>query len=143
MKPNYSEIYTILRQSNWKITPQRKVIIEALYMAQAPVAPLQLFSMSRKNNPRIGLVTVYRTLEILDSAGLICHLNLPDGQRGYMLKHCTAGHHHHLLCTICGLMVNFDNCNLADVENELATRTGFVIQSHLVELNGVCPACQC
>ena len=135
-------VYKTLRQSGWKITPQRKLIIEALSLAPAPLTPLQLFKTAQTYNPGIGMVTVYRTLEILDSAGLICHLNLPGGHTGYLLKQCQAGHHHHLLCSSCGLVVDFDNCNLADMESDLATHTGFVIRSHMLELNGLCPACQ-
>lgn len=143
MSTSTNQIIKSLKKTGYKITPQRKLILDVLNNSDHHLSPANIYNKVREKYPEIGLVTVYRTLEILDKAGYICRLTLPSGLAAYLLKRCPSGqHHHHLVCQCCGKVVNFNNCNLAELEKKITDETGFIIRSHTLELNGKCPACQ-
>jgi Fe2+ or Zn2+ uptake regulation protein len=52
-----------------------------------------------------------------------------------------GGHHDHLICSECGKVVDFRNCNVPELEKRLTTETGFVIKEHRLDLYGLCPQC--
>jgi len=105
--------------------------------------PLATFCTSKNplKNPDIGLVTIYRTLDLLNELNLVCRVHAPDGRRSYMMRRPT-GHHHHLVCSGCGKVVDFTGCALADLEQRLSKETRFDIKGHLLEFYGLCPDCR-
>jgi Fe2+ or Zn2+ uptake regulation protein len=135
------DVLKSLRQQGYKITPQRRSVLDILQASKGHLTPADIYQQARIVNPEISLVTVYRTLEILYRTGHICQLNLPEGHTGYFLRR-PREHHHHLVCSSCGLVVDFDKCNLGSFADNLAGETGFIIKSHGFDLHGVCPACQ-
>jgi len=86
-------------------------------------------------------VTIYRTLELLTKLNLVCRVHAPDGCRSYMMRRPTE-HHHHLVCSGCGLAVDFTDCDLSNLEKKLAEQSGFIIEGHLLELYGRCQDCR-
>ena len=89
----------------------------------------------------IGRVTVYRTLDMLVELGLVCKVHTEGDYRSYLMRRHSE-HHHHLVCSECGMAVNFTACNLGEVERRLSRETKFNIKGHLLEFIGCCPACQ-
>jgi len=91
----------------------------------------------RARCPEVGLVTIYRTLDLLWEIGAVRRLDLGDGSR-YELA---ADHHHHLICEECGRVVEFEECPI-DVGTLPTPRDGFEISSHSVEIYGRCAGCR-
>lgn len=87
-----------------------------------------------------GRATIFRTLELLRSAGALDRIDLPDGSHAYIA--CEERHHHHAVCSRCGTVADFDDAELAGVVADVARRTGYRIETHRLELYGLCPACQ-
>lgn len=134
-------IIASLRRQGYKITPQRKAIIDTILSGREHLTAAELFEKLQNKHPAIGLVTVYRTLEILDKIGLICEVHVEGNQRSFLIKR-PQKHHHHLVCSDCGIVVDFTHCDLGDVEAGLSRQTGFHIKSHLLEFYGQCDNCQ-
>jgi len=86
-------------------------------------------------------VTVYRTLEILARLGLVCKVHVAAGCHSYVLA--GRGHVHHIVCSSCRRVATFDGCDLEAFVSEVGRRTGYTVQSHWLELVGLCPACAC
>jgi len=82
---------------------------------------------------------VYRTLEILAKLGLICEVRTAADYRSYTVG--AIGHHHHLICSNCGVVVDF-TCDLEKVQQQLSRESGFQIDGHMLEFTGLCQACQ-
>ena len=135
------KITAILRQQGYKITPQRKAVIEVISRLQVHLAPVDIFTRVHRDYPEVGRVTVYRTLNILDSLGLLCHLHTQDRSQQLLLRR-PAGHHHHLVCSGCGKVVDFDNCSLDKLVAQLEGDSGFKIEGHILELYGLCRQCR-
>jgi Fur family transcriptional regulator, ferric uptake regulator len=133
-------IESALRQHGYKVTPQRRVVIGEILNAHEHQTPADIYERVKGDHPGIGLVTIYRTLEILEDCGLICETHAGHSCRSYLLRH-TSAHHHHLICSDCGKVVDFSDCGLTELENRLMEKSGFKINSHLLEFLGQCRQC--
>ena len=130
-----------LKQFGYKVTPQRVAVLRAIANTREHLTPLALYGKVRQEQPGIGLVTVYRTLNILGELGLICEVK-PSGEntRSYVVS--PLEHHGHLICTECGRVFDFTGCNLDDLEQRLSGETGFTIEDHRLEFFGYCRDCR-
>ena len=89
--------------------------------------------------PTLGRATVYRTLKILVDAAVLCRVMLEDGDLHYQLSH--HGHHHHLLCVLCGSSQDLTGCDIEDVLVDTSSRHGFELSGHWLEVYGRCRNC--
>jgi Fe2+ or Zn2+ uptake regulation protein len=129
-----------LHGSGCKATPQRLSILKAIDGMRAQFTPRQLYQRIQKNYPDIGLVTVYRTLNLLAETGLICRMERTGKSQSYARR--PEQHHHHLVCAGCDKVVDIASCGLAELEQKLARDTGFAISEHHLEFMGLCQQCQ-
>jgi len=129
-----------LAESGYKTTKQRDLIARTLFQAGRHISVEELYQNVRKQDPRIGLVTVYRTLKLLREAGLVEERHFKEGQTLY--EEGLREHHDHLICTRCGKIVEFENHTIEDLQQEVAKKYGFIILSHKHELYGLCEPCQ-
>ena len=119
-----------IRGRGYKATPQRLAVLGALAAEQH-----QTLEEIRARCPEVGLVTVYRTLDLLCEIGAVRRLDLGDGPRYELAEN----HHHHLVCESCGAVSEFEECpldlrRLQDVDFEVA--------SHSLEIYGRCAVCR-
>ena len=120
-----------LRGRGYKATPQRVAVLEALTAEQH-----QSLADLRRRCPRVGMVTVYRTLDLLTDLGLVRRLDLGDGPRYELAE----DHHHHMICESCGDISEFDQCPIDPAR--LPGDGAFEVNSHSVEVYGLCAACR-
>ncbi len=133
------EIVMQLRRSGHKVTSQRITIIKSFIQSSELLTPSALHQKVRQIDPEIGEVTVYRTLNILSELGLICMIHTHQNTHSY-ISH-PPEHHDHLICSQCGRVVNFMDCNTADLEKRLSSETGFEISDHRLDFFGRCREC--
>jgi len=136
-----NKIVTLLRRSGYKLTPQRRQVISAIALSNEHLTPTAIYEKVHERYPNIGRVTIYRTLDILTQLGLICEVHAEGSCHSYLLRR-PAEHHHHLICSNCGRVVDFTDCDLSELEHKLSQKTGFDIGGHLLEFSGRCPDCQ-
>lgn len=141
MKLTANKIAGILRERGYKLTPQRHAVLRVIAASHDHLTPEAIYEKVHMTSPDIGLVTVYRTLGLLGELNLVCRVHASDGCRSYMMRRPTE-HHHHLVCSSCGKVVDFTACDLKDLERRLSGETGFDINGHLLELYGLCPDCR-
>ena len=131
---------SILKEQGYKLTPQRKAILGIINRSRSHLTPAAVYEKVQRQYPGIGLVTVYRTLELLTRLGCICEMHSGDNSRSYLLRR-SSSHHHHLICSGCNRVMDFTGCDLAKMERRIAESTGFRAESHLVEFVGHCSKC--
>ena len=119
-----------IRGRGYKATPQRLAVLGALAAEQH-----QSLGEIRARCPEVGLVTIYRTLDLLSELGAVRRLDLGDGPRYELAE----DHHHHLICESCGGVSEFERCPL-----DLRRLRGvdFEISSHTLEIYGRCADCR-
>ena len=140
MRLTERKVATTLRQHSYKLTPQRRVVMRTIVSTQDHLTPAAIYEKVHQDYPNIGLVTIYRTLEILTGLKLICELHAGDNCRSYTIS--APGHHHHLICSNCDKVVDFPSCELEEAQQNLSRQTGFRINNHLLEFVGLCQTCQ-
>ncbi|MFC7625304.1 Fur family transcriptional regulator [Microlunatus sp. GCM10028923] len=96
----------------------------------------QIHDVLRGNGDRIGLTTVYRTLQSMADAGEVDALRTGDGEMAY--RRCSTGHHHHLVCRVCGRTVEVTGPAVERWATRVAEENGFREVSHDLEIFGTC-----
>jgi Fe2+ or Zn2+ uptake regulation protein len=129
-----------LRARGFRLTSQRLAIIKVLLETHEHLTPAEVLARGAGDCPGLGLTTVYRTLELLSELGHVQRVHLEEGCHAYARLQEEEGHH--LVCQACHRVVGFPCTGLTDLVEETAQRTGFSVQSHLLELVGLCPDCQ-
>jgi Fur family ferric uptake transcriptional regulator len=124
-----------------KHSRQRERIAEAFFGVEGHVTIEDLVQRARKEDPRISVATVYRTMKLLVEFGLASARQFGDGQTRYEPSAGRA-HHDHLICTSCGAIVEFSNERIETLQETVARRHGFEVESHKLELYGRCARCR-
>lgn len=127
-----------VRAAGYKITPPRMAVLEVIYNEGGHLNPVEVLEQARAIHARLGRATVYRTLELLTQLGIVRPIYLVDSGPIYIRADSA---HHHLVCSHCGLIIDFDQCSAGDIADELSREHGFEIKSHLLEFYGVCANC--
>jgi Fur family transcriptional regulator, ferric uptake regulator len=149
------EMLLALTQAGHSNTRARRAVLTALFEADGQATPAELLELGRAHHAALGLVTVYRTLEILLSLKLVRKLHLEEGCHTYAISSAgwSAGeavdrsphhgeHGHYIICQSCGRAVEFDGCRLDDIVARAEAQTGFRVSTHWLELFGACPECR-
>jgi Fur family ferric uptake transcriptional regulator len=134
------DIVQKLSQAGYRITRPRRAVIQAVVEAEGHSSPAQVQEAARRYCPTIGLVTVYRTLELLAEIGFVRRIHTGNGCHDYVVT--SHGHRHHLVCWRCGAAVEFEGCDLSAFLYRVSQETGYRIDDHLLELSGLCTNCQ-
>ena len=128
----------MLKPINFRMTRQRKVILEELQKVNTHPSADEIYEMVRKRLPRISLGTVYRNLEILSETGEIQKLKL-----GCTLKRFDgiADNHYHIRCLQCDRVVDAPVDFDPGIDHEIKHATDYQIIGHKLEFIGICPEC--
>lgn len=141
---NYFEtLKAKLKEEGFKLTPQRRCIVETMMNAKGRhMSSEEIYDEVKIGCPEIGLATVYRTLQMLDKIGFTTKLNLDDGCIRYELNmDKDAHHHHHLVCKGCGKIIEVEEDLLDVLENRIENSYNFKIYDHDVKFYGICSDC--
>ena len=138
-----------LREQGYRCTVPRALIIDVLRAMPGHPSVEEIYFEAHKRYPQIGLTTVYRTLELLVRTGVVLKFDFGDGRTRFEMAGDFQGkaHHHHLICTSCGKIVEYTDFIkeeldlLKKTEDALSKKYGFAVQSHLLQFYGVCCVC--
>jgi Fur family ferric uptake transcriptional regulator len=131
-----------VRAMRHRLTAPRRAVLEVLARERAHLTPEELHRRARRRYPKIGLVTVYRTLALLERAGLVERVHVEAHCKSFALVRLVGAHHHRLNFRDCGLFEELSESALESTMKSLQKLTGFAIESHQVEVIGRCPECQ-
>jgi Fur family ferric uptake transcriptional regulator len=121
-------------------TSQRELIVEQFFKTRDHVSIEELLARVRRRQPKVGYATVYRTLKLLVEGGLAVERQFGDGQARFEV---VGDHHDHLICTKCGLILEFEDDEIEALQEKVAQRLGgFTVLRHRHELYGLCPKAQ-
>jgi Fur family transcriptional regulator, ferric uptake regulator len=125
--------------AGYRITGPRQTVSELVARRAGPFSAADLEADARQRRLRIGRATIFRALDLFVELGVVERLDLPSGEHAYI--RCEPAHHHHLVCSRCGRAEEVDDAGLQEVTGAIGQRTGYRIDSHRLELFGLCPAC--
>ena len=131
---------TQLQYQGYRITNPMKVIVDILSKSDHLLNPTEIYTQAKNINPKIGLVTVYRTIEKMEQSGLIDRVHMPDSCQSFFQS--SDGHQHLLICTNCGRAEYFEGEDLNQFFQKIGERFGYHVNNHWLQLFGLCDNCQ-
>ena len=129
-----------VRKHGLKSTRQRDRIVDVFLRSHGHLSIDDLLAKVRRLDPRISSATVYRTVKLLQDAGLADRRTFEGRESRYETTH--GEHHDHLICSICGRIDEFENAQIEKLQDQIAAELGYEIVSHRHEIYGICSACQ-
>ncbi len=149
MKKPSVEHRKIIRAHCDRWTSSREEIFSILVKIQQHLSAKEIYALLQPSNSDVGMATVYRTLDLLDKAGLLRKVQCRDGQVRYEYKRGDqSDHHHHLICTDCGKILNYRDFEKEELdlvrksEQIIEKKYGFLVRDHNIEFLGLCKECR-
>jgi Fur family ferric uptake transcriptional regulator len=128
-----------LAKHRLKRSEQREAIVDTFLRSQSHLSVDDLLHLVQKRRADVGRTTVYRTLKILQAAGLAQELELRGESR--FEREYNRAHHDHFICQHCGDIIEFESPEIERIQDEIAAGLGFVIEGHRHQIFGQCRAC--
>ncbi len=129
-----------LRQRRHRVTAERLALLDEVFRQHGHIDAEHLLAAARGRGLKISRATVYRNLDLLVASGLARKQRL--GRRRYLYEHVHGGQRHdHLVCTVCGRVVEFLSPGIAALQSEICRAHGFVPSAYSLQINGLCQAC--
>lgn len=123
-----------------RMTKQRQAVLDELTRVTDFRSAQQIFEDLHSQGHRVGLATVYRSLQGLAEDGRVDTLRSSDGESLY--RTCTSNHHHHhLVCRECGFTEEIEQSQIESWVTRVAQAHGFTGVEHSLELFGTCSTC--
>ena len=136
------------RGFGYRVTIPRQAILEVFSKSDKHLSAEDIYNQIHNRYPGIGFTTIYRTLQLLVNMGLISRFDFGDGRARYELRQGpNADHHHHLVCTNCGRIIDYsefidkEKDLLEKTETGLSKKYNFKIDSHQIHFYGLCEKC--
>ncbi|MDA0266227.1 MAG: Fur family transcriptional regulator [Cyanobacteria bacterium] len=118
-------------------TPAQTAVLQTLQRQHRPLSAQSLYTLMCQHQ-RIGLATVYRSLDALKRLGRVQHRATLEGE---MLYSAVEADHHYMTCLHCGQSFPLDRCPLKAIEAQLQGSSSFTIYYHTLEFFGLCEPC--
>lgn len=117
-----------------------QLVIDLLQTYARPLSLQELHQHVRERLPSTAYSTVYRVISRLEAEGKVTRVDWRE--RGSRYEWAELPHHHHIVCGICGRSVDIDDGDLGFSEDRIRAATGFLVNYHSIELEGICPDCR-
>lgn len=126
-----------------RYTTGRRAVVDALVAADGPKSAAEL---SQELGPAVPLSSIYRTLSVLEEAGVVSHHLGAKALTRFELAEWLTGHHHHLVCVRCGAVSDIDlpatrEEDVRSLVSEIAEMASFQATDHALEIEGRCARC--
>jgi Fur family ferric uptake transcriptional regulator len=132
------EILDSIRDAGERVTKARRAVVTALVDASGHATAEALQARVQAEHPEVHMATIYRNLEALERIGVVEHTHLGHGPAVY---HLTDALHQHLVCEVCGHVVEVPADLLRPVEEDVRSRYGFVMRPGHFAVVGRCASC--
>ena len=128
-----------LSEQGYRLTPQRMMILSAIENSDGHISAEEIYAQVVAKYPHVNISTVYRTLELLKRLGMVTETDLGEGRVRY--HPADKGHHHHLVCTECGAVIDLDESVLSSLKSALLREYRFVADLRHLAIWGRCVKC--
>jgi Fur family ferric uptake transcriptional regulator len=130
-----------LAERKLRMTKERETLVREILRAPKHFEAEQLIRRLRWSRRRVSRATVYRTLSLLESSGILRRSTF-GGDRSYYEAVLNEGHHDHLICLQCGRIEEFEEPQIESLQNRVCESKGFMLLDHVHQMFGLCPDCE-
>jgi Fur family ferric uptake transcriptional regulator len=133
-------ILSAFENAGYRLTSPRRALAQLIETRRGHFTADDLLEESRRRRLGVTRATVFRSLDALAGLGLVERLDLPSGEHAFVA--CEPEHHHHVVCSSCGRSTPVADAGLERFAEAIGRSTGYRVETHRVELFGLCPECQ-
>ncbi len=126
--------------AGYRLTAPRRALAGLIASRTGHFTAEELLADAHRGRRGLGRATIFRSLEVLAELGAVERLDLPSG--GHAFVACEPAHHHHVVCSSCGRSTEVSDHGLEGMAEAIARETGYRVDTHRLELFGVCPRCR-
>ncbi|MDP3790432.1 MAG: transcriptional repressor [Candidatus Omnitrophota bacterium] len=137
MKKEIEILEKFIREKGLRYTPQREEILKVFLSVEMHLSTDELYKIVKKKTPKIGYVTVYRTMKLLEEAGLCNEVDFGDGISRFEHRYGHE-HHDHLICVKCGSYTEVVKPKIEELQEKLAKEKHFTPLRHKLQIFGIC-----
>ena len=134
-----SEAIDVVRASGLRLTSARRLVLEALLAARAPISAEDIADGLGGTMTQSDIASVYRNLETLGEIGLVRHFHAGHGPGRYVLE--GAGDREYITCESCGALESVDPSALDGIRDEIRALSGFEARFSHFPIVGRCANC--
>jgi len=138
----YEELTQYVQAHGYRLTSARKHVLKVLSDNPQYLGAYEIHDLLEKRGIHIGVASVYRILQLLNSLNLLQREEFGSGGERFRLVASDHIHVHQLICSKCGQTQEFQDCPIAGVAKRVESQSGFQIQEHWLRFFGLCPHCQ-
>jgi len=137
---NIGLLRSLFKEKKLSLSHPRLLIYQELSDASSPLSPLEIYQGLLKKRKKIGLTSIYRSLDLFESLGFVFKIiNGPSVK----YKLCELeDHHHHIVCKVCGNVVELNFCDISDWSKKVTESTGYQVVDHQLNFYGFCKSCK-
>ena len=135
-----SAIVSAFETAGYRSTAPRRALAGVIASRAGHFTAEELLGESRKRRLGVTRATIFRSLDVLADLGVVERLDLPTGEHAFVA--CEPAHHHHVVCSSCGRSTGVEDHGLERVADAIGRSTGYRVDTHRLELFGLCPSCQ-
>jgi Fur family ferric uptake transcriptional regulator len=135
-----TELVDALDAAGFRRTAPRRALAVLIASWAGHFSAERLFVESKARRLGLTRATIFRTLDVLGGLGVLERVDLPTGEHAFVT--CGPSHHHHVVCSSCGRAASVPDCGVAAIADDIARHTGYRLDTHRIEIHGICPACQ-
>ena len=135
------EFRAYLKANELPVTPQRVAVAEVLLLRDRHYSAEEIGRELEKDGVKVGTATIYRSIEVLVRSGLVVERDFGEGFRRFESAR-DMPQHEHVLCTVCGKVVEFQDERIERMTREIAEAKGYLRQRHRLVIHGVCESCR-
>jgi Fe2+ or Zn2+ uptake regulation protein len=136
-----AELHNRLRLKGQRLTRQRQLILQILQQTDSHLDAQAVFERARINDPRIGLTTVYRTLQLLTELGLVEQCFVSRDHSRALYEQAGPGEHYHFSCLSCGKIIEFQSPLVDRARREVTAELGVTVLRACACFEGYCAVC--
>lgn len=133
------DVLALLRARGLRMTPQRRAIVARILRSRGHIAPAALAEAVRRDLPGVNASTVYRTLAVLEEAGVLAHAHGESGAEYHRVE--DAGHVH-LTCSSCGRGEDLSPAEAERLSRAIGSMRGFLPDLSHFAISGTCARCR-
>jgi Fur family ferric uptake transcriptional regulator len=137
---NIGFLRNLFRERKLNLSYPRLLIYQELSDASGSLSPLEIYQNLLKKKKKIGLTSIYRSLELFESLGMVFKIVNGSSVRYKLCE--LENHHHHIVCKTCGNVVELDFCDISDWSRKVTESTGFQVVDHQLNFYGFCKSCK-
>ena len=137
---NKGFLKSIFKEKKLRRSHPRLLIYQELSEKKTPLSPQELYRGLLKKEKKVGLTSIYRSLDLFESMGVVFRIR--NGS-SFKYKLCELeDHHHHIVCKSCGNVVELNFCDISSWTKKVSESTGYQVIDHQLNFYGLCKDCK-